>query len=253
MSPLVLVTADVRESEGYVWHAALEPYLKALTSIGATPLILPSFGGALDLDRVLARVDGVLVTGSRSNVHPQRYGDDPSERHEPYDQARDATVLRLIPLALDRGVPLLALCRGLQELNVALGGTLVAEAQERPGSLDHRASLDLPLDERFGLAHDVRFEEDSHLAELLHADCIRVNSLHRQAIDRLAPQLIVEARAEDGTIEAVRVADAKSFAYGVQWHPEYWVATDPPSGALFRAFGEAAQARAGRNLPLAAE
>ncbi len=155
-------------------------------------------------------------------------------------------------------MPLFAICRGIQELNVALGGTLVTEAQERPGSLDHRAPYDRPLDERFQLAHEVTFEKDSRLAELLCARCIRVNSLHRQVIDRLAPRLVVEARAEDGTIEAVRVADAPAFAYGVQWHPEYWVTTDIPSGALFRAFGDAARERAadaGRRHfgPIAAE
>jgi putative glutamine amidotransferase len=252
-SPLILVTADVRESDGYVWHAALETYLTALTWIGAIPLILPSLGEAIDLESVIARVDGVLVTGSRSNVHPARYGVEPSERHEPYDHARDATSLRLIRLAVERGVPLFAICRGFQELNVALGGTLETEAQERPGSLDHRAAPDRPQDERFQLAHDVTFTDDSRLAELLGARCIRVNSLHRQAVDRLAVRLVVEARASDGTIEAVRVADARAFAYGVQWHPEYWVTTDVPSGALFHAFGKAARDRAARQMPIAAE
>ena len=151
------------------------------------------------------------------------------------------------------GVPLFAVCRGFQELNVALGGTLITEAQERPGSLDHRAPIGLPQDERFKLAHDVNFEEDSQLAKLLGARCIKVNSVHRQVLDRLSTRLVVEARAPDGTIEAVRVADARAFAYGVQWHPEYWAATDPASGALFRAFAAAARERAARALPLAAE
>jgi putative glutamine amidotransferase len=253
MNPLILVTADVRESDGYVWHAALETYLKAVTWVGAVPLVLPSLGDAVDLESTLPRIDGVLVTGSRSNVHPERYGVEASARHEPYDVARDATALRLIPLAIERGVPLFAICRGFQELNVALGGTLLTEAQEREGSLDHRAPYDLPVDERFKLAHEVTFEDDSRLAEMLHARCIRVNSLHRQAIDRLAPRLVVEARASDGTVEAVRVADADAFAYGVQWHPEYWASTDPTSGALFRAFGKAAREHAAAGMPLAAE
>ena len=244
MSPLVIVTADLRQADGYRLHAVLEPYLAALTWAGATPLILPSLGPALDVREVLGRVDGVLVTGARSNVHPQRYGEAPSERHEPYDRDRDATTLHLIPLALEMGVPLLAICRGLQELNVALGGTLITEAQERPGTLDHRAPYDLPNDERFRLAHDVTFAEDSRLAALLGAQCIRVNSLHRQVIGRLAPRLSVEGRAPDGTIEAVRVSDTSAFAFGVQWHPEYWVASDPPSGALFNAFTEAVRTHA---------
>lgn len=253
MSTLILVTADVREDGGYIWHAALQPYLTALTEIGAAPLILPSLGEAIDLEELLPRIDGVLVTGSRSNVHPAHYGVEPSERHEPYDAARDATTLPLIRLAVERGVPLFAICRGFQELNVAFGGTLMTEAQERHGSLDHRAPYDRPLDERFALAHEVSFEDDSRLAQILGARCISVNSLHRQAVDRLAPRLVVEGRAPDGTIEAVRVADAPAFAFGVQWHPEYWASTDAPSGALFRAFGEATRQRAVHAMPLAAE
>jgi putative glutamine amidotransferase len=252
MTPLILVSADRREFDGYIWHASVETYLKAAAMVGA-PMILPALGDALDLESILERVDGVLVTGSRSNVHPSRYGVEPGERYEPYDLARDETTFRLIPLALDMGVPLFAICRGFQELNVALGGSLVTEAQERPGSLDHRAPLGLPNDERFGLKHDVTFESDSHLSKLLGAGCIRVNSVHRQVIDRLAPRLIVEARAPDGTIEAARVGGARNFAYGVQWHPEYWAGSDAPSTALFRAFGAAARERAARNLPLAAE
>jgi putative glutamine amidotransferase len=253
MTPLVLVVGDVREFDGYVWHASVESYLEAVAWMGATPLILPSLGDALDIEGVLERVDGVMLTGSRSNVHPARYGVEPSARHEPYDLARDATTFRLIPAALDQGVPLFAICRGFQELNVALGGSLVTEAQERPGSLDHRAPLGIPNDERFALKHEVNFEPDSRLGALLNSCCIRVNSVHRQVIDRLAPRLVVEARAPDGTIEAVRVKDAPGFAFGVQWHPEYWAATDAPSGALFRAFGDAARARGAGALPIAAE
>jgi putative glutamine amidotransferase len=253
MSPLVLLPADTAEANGYVVHSAVDTYLRAVLGIGATPLVLPSFGEALDLRGLLERVDGVLLTGARSNVHPPRYGEEPTERHEPYDLRRDDTTFRLIPLAIDMGVPLFAICRGFQELNAALGGTLVTEAQERPGSLDHRAPIGLPNDERFKLKHEVNFEADSRLGALVNACCITVNSVHRQAIGALSPRLAVEARANDGTIEAVRVRDAKAFAFGVQWHPEYWSASDPPSGALFRAFSEAIRTRMAGGLPLAAE
>jgi putative glutamine amidotransferase len=253
MTPIVLVSTEIRPIETWTWHATLDTYLKAVTLAGATPVMLPSLGERLDLPGVLSRVDGVLLTGSRSNVHPALYGEEPSPRYEPYDTDRDATTLKLIPLALDMGVPLFAICRGFQELNVALGGTLITEAQERPGSLDHRAPLDLANDERFKLKHEVNFEADSELAALLGARCISVNSVHRQVIGKLSPRLIVEAKAPDGTIEAVRVKGATAFAYGVQWHPEYWSATDPASGALFRAFTDAARERATRVLPLAAE
>jgi putative glutamine amidotransferase len=221
--------------------------------MGAVPVVLPSLGERIDLEAVLARVDGVMLTGSRSNVHPARFGEEPSARYEPYDLARDETTFRLIPLVLEMGIPLLAICRGVQELNVALGGTLVTEAQERPGSMDHRAPIGPPNDERFKLVHDVSFEEGSELAKLLKAGCIRVNSVHRQVLGELSPRLVVEARAPDGTVEAVRVKEASNFAFGVQWHPEYWASSDAPSGALFRAFGEAARQRAMRTLPMAAE
>ena len=252
MTPLILVSADVREIDGYDWHMAVDTYLKAVALVGAVPLVLPNLAG-LDLDAVLDRIDGVMVTGSRSNIHPSRYGVAPSAKHEPYDLARDAMTMPLIPKALAAGVPLFAICRGFQELNVALGGSLITEAQERPGSMDHRAPLDLPRDERFGLKHDVTFEDDSRLGELLKSRCIRVNSVHRQVIDRLAPGLIVEATAPDGTVEAVRVANAGAFAFGVQWHPEYWAASDAPSGALFRAFAEAARQRMAGKFSIAAE
>jgi putative glutamine amidotransferase len=217
------------------------------------PLMLPSFGARLDLDALLAGVDGVMLTGSRSNVHPSHYGAEAGEEHGPYDEARDDTTLPLARKAIEAGVPLLAICRGFQELNVALGGSLATEAQERPGSLDHRAPIGLPNDERFKLVHAIDFEADSRLAALIGARCVKVNSVHRQVVDRLAPRLAVEGRAPDGTIEAVRVKDARAFAYGVQWHPEYWAATDPASGAIFRAFTAAARSHAAHPLSDAAE
>jgi putative glutamine amidotransferase len=192
---------------------------------------------------VLERVDGLLVTGSRSNVHPARYGAAPSEKHEPFDEARDATTLPLIRAAVTMGVPMLAICRGVQELNVALGGDLVAEVHEVPGRMDHRGAASDDSDVRFGLSHEVAFEPGSRLAEVVGAPAIRVNSVHRQALGRLGAALVVEARAPDGTVEAVRVEGARAFACGVQWHPEYWAAGDAPSAAIFRAFGEAARRR----------
>lgn len=253
-SPLVAVTADVRDADGYRWHAAPETYIRAaLTGAGGIPLIVPSLGDALDIDALLARVDGVLVTGSRSNVHPALYGATPDARTEPYDQARDSTSLPLIRAAIARGVPLLAICRGQQELNVALGGTLVSEIQELPGRDDHRSPVSDLQEERFAIRHPVEIVPDGCFARILERDTIAVNSLHRQAIGRLADGLVVEAVAADGTIEAVSVRDAPGFAVGVQWHPEYWVATDAPSARLFRAFGEAMRARAAGAPRVAAE
>jgi len=238
--PLVAVSTDRRKFDDYVWHAAPEQYLQAaIRTAGVFPLLVPSFGDELDLDRLLASVDGVLITGSSSNVHPSHYGGEVSEVNEPYDQARDATTLPMIRKAIGAGLPLLAICRGIQELNVALGGTLATEIQEREGSLDHRAPMSDEQDERFAIRQTVSVRPGSCLAGILGAGEIRVNSLHRQAVERLAPRLDLEAVASDGTVEAVAVRGAPAFAVGVQWHPEYWARSDSASARIFQAFGNA--------------
>lgn len=240
--PLVAVSTDVRLFDNYTWHAAPQQYLEAAISVaGVLPLLVPSFGDRLDLDSLLGSVDGVMITGSKSNVHPSLYGGDASEANGPYDPSRDATTLPLIRKALDHGVPLLAICRGIQELNVALGGTLATELQEREGSLDHRAPASRSQDGRFALRQKVSIKPGGCLAKVFGTDEIMVNSVHRQGIGRLSERLQVEATAEDGTIEAVSVRGARGFAVGVQWHPEYWVETDDASARIFRAFGEAAR------------
>ena len=243
--PLVAVSTDVKHMENYTWHAAPKQYLEAaLTAAGVFPVLVPSFGERLDLDQLLGSVDGVMVTGAKSNVHPSLYGGEATEANGPYDPDRDATTLPLIRKAIDRGVPLLAICRGIQELNVALGGTLATEIQERPGSLDHRAPVSDDQDERFGIRQSVTIRPGTCLAGVFGAGDIQVNSVHRQAVDRLGSRLQVEAVADDGTVEAVSVRDSRAFAVGVQWHPEYWVKTDSNSARIFHAFGDAARAHA---------
>lgn len=253
--PVVLVSPDVRHLQGYDWHAAPQTYLEAtLSRAGAIPLVLPAFGDRLDLDAVLDRVDGVVCTGSRSNVHPSRYGVEASEAMGPFDEARDATTLPLIRRAIDRGVPLLCICRGLQELNVALGGSLISEVQEQSGRMDHRAPETDLQEARFAIRHPVKLAAGGCLGRIVGGDTIDVNSLHRQAIDHLADRLVVEAVADDGVIEAVSVKDAPGFVLGVQWHPEFWAATDAPSRQIFEAFGEAVRGYlAGRGRRAAAE
>ena len=246
-APVVLVSTDVRHFQGYDWHEAPSTYLEAtLARSGAIPLLLPSFGSRLDLEAVLDRVDGVVTTGSRTNVHPSLYGVEATEAMGPYDPDRDATTLPLIRRSIERGIPLLCICRGLQELNVALGGTLHGEIQEMPGRMDHRAPEDGEQAERFAIRHPVRLQAGGCLGRIVEASSIDVNSVHRQAIGHLAPSLVVEATADDGTIEAVSVRDAPGFVLGVQWHPEYWAATDGPSGRIFDGFGAAARDYAAR-------
>lgn len=237
---LVAVPADVREFDNYRWHATPDTYLKALTRVaGAIPVIVPALAKEFDVGALLSRVDGLMMTGSASNVHPDRYGVPPSRAHEPFDPERDRLTEALIAGAIERGLPLLCICRGHQELNVALGGTLATEIQQNDGRMDHRAVPHKEQRERFAIRHPVTIAADGALAAIVGADEIQVNSLHRQAIDRLAPGLAVEATAADGTIEAVSVEGAKGFALGVQWHPEYWAESDAASAAIFRAFAGA--------------
>ncbi len=244
-TPLVLLTCDHKVIDGLAWHMTPAPYIEgALAGAGAVPVLLPALGAALDLDAVLDRMDGVVLTGSRSNVHPSLYGEEPTPAHEPYDTARDATSLPLIRRALEKGVPLFAICRGYQELNVALGGSLHTEIQTFEGRMDHRAPDVADWDERFAIRHPVHVVAEGCIGRILGADTVEVNSLHRQGLARLSDRLQIEATAPDGTIEAVSVRDAKAFAVGVQWHPEYWVRSDAPSAKLFAAFGEAIRARA---------
>lgn len=251
--PLVAVSTDTRFFENYTWHAAPEQYLEAaLSAAGVFPVLVPSFGEKLDFDALLDAVDGVMLTGAKSNVHPARYGQEADEKNGPYDERRDATTLPLIRAALEKGVPLLAICRGIQELNVALGGSVAGEIQEREGSLDHRAPESALQDERFALRHPVAIEAGTCLADIFGPGEVRVNSVHRQGIDRLAPGLRVEAVAPDGTVEAVSVAGAKSFAVGVQWHPEYWIASDDASVRIFTAFGDAVRMHAAARVGAAA-
>lgn len=242
-TPVILVPTDVREIDLYRWHMTPESYLTALDGVAkCMPVLLPSRGDKADIDAVLDRVDGVLLTGSRSNVHPDHYGETASAAHEPYDPDRDATTLNLITQALARQKPLLAICRGHQELNVALGGTLATEIQTLEGRRDHRAAQADDNDIRFAIDHEIHIEPGSVIHAILGAETVAVNSLHRQAIHRLADGLTVEATADDGTIEAIRVTNTPAFALGVQWHPEYWAGTDGPSTRIFEAFGKIVRA-----------
>lgn len=246
---LVAIPADLREFEGYTWHSAPDQYVTAaVRGAHVLPLIVPALEEGGDVDLVLDRVDGVLISGSRTNVHPQRYGEAATDGHGPFDPARDSTSLALISRAIERGIPLLAICRGIQELNVALGGSLATEIQELPGRIDHRKPDVTDRDQAFAIRHSIRVREGSCLAGIVGHGEVRVNSLHRQAISRLAPRLAVEAVAEDDTIEAVSVIDAPGFAVGVQWHPEYWVGSDDISDRIFAAFGEAVRKHAHRNV-----
>ena len=248
LMPLVGITSCLKPRDELHFHSVGEKYVDAVAAgAEAIPVLIPALGARLDPDALLGRLDGILVTGSLSNVDPALYGGPPPREGNLADPDRDATTLPLIRSAIARGTPLLAICRGLQELNVALGGTLHQHVHELPGRRDHRSDKTKPRPERYGLAHPVDLTPGGRLQALLGgAARIEVNSLHAQGIDRLAPGLVVEAVAEDGTIEAVSVEGARGFALAVQWHPEWQVLENPVSRRLFAAFGAAARAQASR-------
>jgi putative glutamine amidotransferase len=238
MTLVVGIPACARTIRGQVHHTTPARYGDALIACaGALPVLIPPIGeAALAL---LDRLDGLLLDGSPSNVHPSLYGASEDLTPEDHDPARDATTLPLARAALARGMPLLAICRGIQELNVALGGSLIQRLADDPRRLTHMLE-EGPREVRYAPLHPVRLSGD--LARLLGAEEIMVNSVHTQAIDRLGEGLVVEAVAPDGTIEGVRVSGARRFAFGVQWHPEWRAAENPVSRRLFAAFGEACRA-----------
>jgi putative glutamine amidotransferase len=245
--PLVAIPADVREIGIHPFHVVGEKYITGvLQGADALPLLVPSLGDALDRSDLLARIDGILFTGSPSNVEPHHYhgAGARSRAGTLHDPQRDSTTLPLIREAIAAGVPILCICRGIQELNVALGGTLHQHVAEVTGLADHRADTSQPRDVQYAPRHPVRLEPGGLLAGLWGVPEVMVNSLHAQGIDRPAPGLAVEARAPDGLIEAVRVKEAAAFALGVQWHPEWKVRENAFSLALFTAFGDAARERA---------
>lgn len=227
-------------------HAASGSYVRVvLGPVGGVPVLLPAAGEAF-APQILPRLDGLILTGSRSNVWPGHYDGPDHAEGTPEDQQRDATTLPLIRAAISHGVPLLAICRGMQELNVALGGSLDQRIQDLPGRMDHSTPSDQPIPlVRTGKAHAVRLAPEGLLRELAGQDEVPVNSLHNQGVQRLAPRLEAMGWAPDGTVEAVRVRAAPGFAWGVQWHPEYDWERDAFSRRIFEAFGAACAARAG--------
>ena len=223
--------------------------LRAVAEVAnALPLMFAGTPRVTDIADVLAAVDGVRLTGARANVHPSHFNTEPHARHEPYDEERDALALPLIAACIACGMPIFGICRGFQEMNVALGGSLHPEIRELPGRMNHRmprlenGDIHPDPDVIFADRHDVSLVTGGIFARLLGQDRIRVNSLHGQGILDLGRQVVVEGVAEDGTIEAISVADAPGFALGAQWHAEHDPQVNPINRALFQAFGEAVAA-----------
>jgi putative glutamine amidotransferase len=226
------------------FHMVGEKYITAVRDAAETlPLLIPVLEPPFAISDLLATVDGFLFTGSPSNVSPSHYGGQSPRAGVLLDEKRDSTTLPLLKAAIESGAPVLCLCRGFQELNVAFGGTLHQHVQEIAGRLDHRENKDADIEVQYGPAHEVRVAEGGLLSRMVRLESFRVNSLHAQGIDRLAPRLHADAIAPDGTIEAVSMPGVKSFLLGLQWHPEWRWRENEVSRAIFAAFGAALRER----------
>jgi putative glutamine amidotransferase len=243
--PIIGIPADRRIIGPHPFHVVGEKYIRAVAEAAdAIPMLIPALADLIDSSDILDCVDGILFTGSPSNVEPSHYSGPPSAPGTLHDPHRDAITIPLIPRAVQAGVPLFGICRGFQEMNVAFGGTLHQKLHEVPGHLDHRDDESQPLEIQYSPVHDVTLEPGGMLRSFAGTDRIKVNSLHHQGVDKLGPRLIPEARAPDGVVEAFRVKDAPRFAMATQWHPEWQVMNSSFSRALFAAFGASARERA---------
>lgn len=245
--PVIGVPACRRMLDIHPFHIVGEKYLQALIDgADALPLVIPVMAEHLDMEDILAQVDGVLLTGSPSNVEPHHYAGEPSEPGTLHDPHRDAATLPLTKRALAAGVPLLAVCRGFQEVTVALGGTLHQKVHEVPGYHMHRENPDDPLDVQYGPSHELNLVEGGVLHKLAGTSKVMVNSLHSQGVAKLPEGVTVEAIADDGLIEGFSVDSVPGFSMAVQWHPEWKVTQNEFSMAIFKAFGNACREYAGQ-------
>ena len=227
-------------NDQYAVQGAGEMNAQALLDVsGALPLIVPAAPAMICLDALMATCDGFLFTGARPNVHPEEYGETATEAHGAFDRARDGVALPLIRACVARGQPIFGVCRGFQEVNVAMGGTLYPEIRDLPGRDNHRMPPDGTLEEKFALRHMVTFSEDGPFARVIGQREVMTNTLHGQGIKDPGPRVVIDGHAPDGTPEAIYIADAPGFTLSVQWHPEWNAENDPVSRPLFEAFGDA--------------
>lgn len=253
MKPVIAITGDNQVFEGYVPSCVVfNKYIDAAVhGAQGVPWVIPPIGNDLDFDVLLDRIDGILLTGSVSNIEPHHYGGPPLGDSK-QDPKRDEVTLQLIPQLVERGIPVLGICRGFQELNVAFGGSLHDKVYQLPDMIDHHREFDAPneneasIADKFSLAHSVSIQPGGLLEKISGMESAMVNSLHGQGLNELAPRLQIEALAPDGLIEAVSVIDAKAFALGVQWHPEWDFAGYGFYNAVFKAFGIACRDYASR-------
>ena len=245
--PRILIPACNRQLGEHAFHTVGKKYADAARLAGGLPLLLPNLQ-ADEIEAALDDADGILLTGSPANVHPDRFGEALLDPTLPLDPVRDQTTLALIPALLARGLPLFAICRGMQEVNVALGGTLHQAVHDVGPYRDHREDEQAPVEQQYEAAHEVSVQPGGVLETLFGRISFAVNSLHGQGVARLAPRLRIEALAPDGIIEAASVTDYESFSLCVQWHPEWRAAENAISVRLLHAFGEACSSYRDRRL-----
>lgn len=250
--PVVLIPACNRMLGAYPNHVVGTKYVNAVRLAGCMPLVVPSVQPS-EIDELLDHADGVFLTGSPSNVHPSHFGESVLDETLPLDVERDGWTLPLIPRALERGIPLFAICRGFQEANVALGGSLHQAVHAVPGQNDHRGEIDAAPEITYGPAHPIEVQPGGQLAAIVGAGPIQVNSVHGQGVNRLAQGLRIEALAPDGLVEAFSKADAPAFNLCVQWHPEWQAERNPVSMRLLSTFGDACRSHLRRRSRLLAE
>jgi len=249
--PTIGIFCDLVQDGLHQFHRVGDKYIRALMDHGpVTPLLIPALGNEINVDWLISSIDGVLLTGAYSNIERHRYGLSPAPPGENQDPARDSSTLPLIPKLVHAGIPLFAICRGFQEVNVAYGGTLHPRLHKVSGRHDHREDTSQPVDVQYGPAHKVKPTEGGYLQSLLGGESFMVNSIHGQGIDQLGEGLSAEARAEDTTIEALRITKASDFALAVQWHPEWKSTENQQSRALFGAFIGAARKRMQQRLTI---
>tara|TARA_R110002094_G_scaffold171525_1_gene153479 strand:- start:2550 stop:3326 length:777 start_codon:yes stop_codon:yes gene_type:complete len=227
-------------NDQYPVHAGGQMNADAVTEVsGCLPLIIPADPRHVSVGELLDVCDGFLLTGGRPNVHPEEYGEVETDAHGAFDRARDAIALPLVRACVERGQPFLGICRGFQEVNVAMGGTLYPEIRDLPGRMNHRMPPEGSIEEKFELRHDVTFREGGVFHELMGRTKVLTNTLHGQGIKTPGRRIVMDGHAEDGTPEAIYVEGAAGFTLAVQWHPEWNAAGDPVSRPLFEAFGSA--------------
>jgi len=242
MKPVVVIVCDTHKVGPHLMHQAGDKYVQAVRRCSdVTPVLIPALDTPIETNEILDLADGVLFTGGYSNIERHHYGEPAAPADENQDPYRDKNTLALAPAVIEAGIPLLGICRGLQELNVALGGSLYPRMHEIEGRFDHREDKTASIEVQYGPAHSISVTQGGLLAGITQEPSFMVNSVHGQAINRLADALNLEAQADDSTIEAVSVKGAKAFALAVQWHPEWMAWENKQSVKIFKAFGDAAR------------